>query len=533
MADDINDANDALDLSGLGSFDFTPDWAKGRSDDKSRYARFEGRDDDRADDRRPSGDRRQSGARKPFDRERKPFDKERKPFDRERKPFGDRGQRRDDRPRREFVKPLDVDVRILPSQKELGPIIRQLQTKHTAYALKQLAYLFLDNPSACMLRIASKKDAAEPILFYQCKVCGFSALTADEVSAHALTEHLSDYYDVETVDCEPPKGTFTCVAKCGVTGELLGPPNLHGYDSRIREMLRTRCPGMSEAAYRARIEMVRDSDTIEQWRAGATKKTVYRRKGEESAVDREAAEAEFRRTILPGLIQSAKTVDMTAEMALKSPCRPLVFACRDALAKERRFPASLFYALRGAFHHRKLKFFRANDPRGPEFVVAQDFSPLDVEHVIPELAELVKFVEEHPCITQVETVQTLSQGDAAKAEETKKTLAWLIEKGHLVGYFNGVLAIPAQHPKYHPPSPRKAPAKTDAPKAETPAETPAEPVAETPVETPAEPAAEAPAETPAEPAAEAPAETPTEPVAEAPAETPAEAPAEPAPTAES
>ena len=87
MADDINDANDALDLSGLGSFDFTPDWAKGRSDDKSRYARFEGREDDRADDRRPSGDRRQSGARKPFDRERKPFDKERKPFDRERKPF--------------------------------------------------------------------------------------------------------------------------------------------------------------------------------------------------------------------------------------------------------------------------------------------------------------------------------------------------------------------------------------------------------------------------------------------------------------
>ena len=162
MADDTNDENAALDLSGLGSFDFTPDWAKGRSDDKSRYARFEGRDDDRSGDK-PSGDRRQGGSRKPFDRERKPFDRERKPFDRERKPFGDRGQRRDDRPRREFVKPLDVDVRILPSQKELGPIIRQLQTKHTAYALKQLAYLFLDNPSACMLRITPKKDAAEPL----------------------------------------------------------------------------------------------------------------------------------------------------------------------------------------------------------------------------------------------------------------------------------------------------------------------------------------------------------------------------------
>ena len=532
MADDTNDENAALDLSGLGSFDFTPDWAKGRSDDKSRYARFEGRDDDRSGDK-PSGDRRQGGSRKPFDRERKPFDRERKPFDRERKPFdrerkpfGDRGQRRDDRPRREFVKPLDVDVRILPSQKELGPIIRQLQTKHTAYALKQLAYLFLDNPSACMLRITPKKDAAEPILFHQCKVCGFSALTDDDVAAHVLAEHLSDYYDSETVDCEPPKGTFTCVAKCGVTGELLGPPNLHGYDARIREMLRTRCPGMPEAAYRARIEMVRDADTIEQWRASATKKTVYRRKGEETAVDREAAEAEFRRSILPGLILSAKSIDMTAEAAMKSPCRPLVYACRDALAKERRFPASLFYALRGAFHHRKLKFFRANDPRGPEFVVAQDFSPLDVEHVIPELATLVKFVEEHPCITQVETVQMLSQGDAAKAEETKKTLAWLIEKGHLVGYFNGVLAIPAQNPKYHPPSPRKAPAKAAEPKSEEP-KVVEEPKVEEPkaleepkVDEPKvveEPKAEEPKAI-EEPKVETPPEVPAEPQPESPAE---------------
>ena len=499
MADDNNEGNEALDLSGLGSFDFTPDWAKGRADDKSRYARFEGRDD-RTDARRspgdmrrsgqgrqPGGDRTGAGDRRQFG-ERKPFGGDRKPAG-ERRSFGDRGPRRDGRPQREFIKPLDVDVRILPSQKELGPIIRQLQTKHTAYALKQLAYLFLDNPSACMLRISPKKDAAEPMLFHQCKACGFSALTGEDVIAHVLAEHIADYYDTETVDCEPPKGTFNCVAKCGVTGELLGPPNLHGYDSRIREMIRTRCPGMSESAYRARIEMVRDADAIEQWRAGATKKIVYRRKGEETAVDREAAEAEFRRTIMPGLLATAKTIDLTAEVALKSPCRPLVFACRDALAKERRFPASLFYALRGAFHHRKLKFFRANDPRGPEFVVAQDFSPLDVEHAIPELGAIVKFVEEHPCTTQAETVQALSQGDEAKTDELKKTLSWLIEKGHLVGYFNGVLAIPAPHPKYHPPSQRKTPSK-DAPKADAqpepesaPAEEPApteEPGAESP-----------------------------------------------------
>ncbi|MBR4652720.1 MAG: hypothetical protein IKO72_05105 [Kiritimatiellae bacterium] len=516
MADDTKGGDESLDLSSLGSFDFTPAWAKGRPDDKARFARFESPRDD-ADARRSGNDVRKphGGGRKPEFDGRGPRRDDRGPRRDDRGPRRDDrgGDRRGERAPRPFVKPLDVDVRILPSQKELGPLIRQLQTKHTAYALKQLAYLFLDNPSACMLRLSPRKDAAEEILFHQCKVCGFTVLSGEELVAHLLAEHLPDYYSSEEIECEPPKGTFTCVAKCGVTGEFLGPPNLHGYDARIREMLRTRCAGMSEADYRARIEMVRDPETIEQWRASATKKTVYKRKGEENdehILAREAAEADFRRTVLPGLVSTATTVDLSADVALKSSCRPLVFACRDAISKERHYPASLLFALRGAFHHRKLKFFRANDPRGPEFVVAQDFSALDVEHAIPELAALVRFVEEHPCVTQAQTVAALAQGDEARMAEIKKTLSWLIEKGHLVGYFNGVLAIPAAHPKYHPPAQRKITIKPDA---AAPAEKPAAPAEEPAPVTVEEPAPEpveepAPAPVPAEEPAPAPAEEP-------------------------
>ncbi len=57
MADESNEKEVALDLSGLGSFDFTPDWAKGRSDDKSRSARYEDHCE-RTDERRETGVRR-------------------------------------------------------------------------------------------------------------------------------------------------------------------------------------------------------------------------------------------------------------------------------------------------------------------------------------------------------------------------------------------------------------------------------------------------------------------------------------------
>ncbi len=519
----------ALDLSALGSFDFTPAWAKGKPDDAAKFARFEAREETPARGERPrfgqGGPRRDDRGPRPGG----PRRDERGPRRDDRGPRGGfGGPRREDRPPREFVKPLDVDVRILPGQKQLGEFIRRIQSApFMAYPLKQLAYFFLEHLEACVLRIAPKKGAAEPVVFHQCKACGAVAFSEEELMAHVVAAHLGDYYVREEVECEAPKGAFTCVAKCGLSGELLGPPNLHGYDARVREMVRTRFPNMSEEAYRARIEMVRDAEAVEAWRASATKKTIYRRKeaqpqapaqtadgGEAAAapvapaIEREAAELEFRRTIAPSLLSSPKTVDLAADLALKSSNRAFVFACRDALAKEKRFPASLFYALRGAFHHRKLQFFRANDPRGPEFVIAVKPAPLDLSHAIPDLAELVTYVEAHPDQAPGAVVAALAAGDVSKGQNVKAHIMWLIEKGHLVCYANGGgLVPPAEHPRWRPQPRKQPPTPPRAEEAKKPEPAPEAPAAETPMEAPASetPAPEAPApeapvpETPANP----------------------------------
>ncbi len=451
----------AVDLSGIGSFDFTPDWAKGKPDDKSRYARFEPREerDDRSDRRdggrgRPGfGERRDGGRGKPGFGERRDAGRGRPAFGDRRD--GDRGPRREFRP---FVKPLDAEVRILPSQKDLGGIIRKIQTTHLAYPLRQLERLFLENPGSCMLRVTPRGEAAETVRFHQCKACGFVAFSEDELAAHLVAAHLGDYWTAEEIDCEPPKGAFTCVAKCGLSGELLGPPNLHGYDARIREMIRTRYPNMSEAAYRARIEIVRDQEAVEAWRQAATKKTVFRKKGEADApaVEREVAEMEFRMQIAPSMTSTPKAVDVSADLALKASDRAFVFACRDAIELEKRRPRNLSFALHGAFHHRKLEFFRANDPRGPEFVVAVKPTPLDTAHAVAELAALVQYVEAHGETTRAELLAALAAGDEKKAADVKSHIAWLVEKGHLVGFSDGMLTVPAKFPKHTPPGRRPA-----------------------------------------------------------------------------
>jgi len=412
-----DEKNNTVDLGSLGSFDFTPSWAK--SEPKVSVGKIR---PEREPEKRPT-DR---GSEKPFGK--KPLGAK-KPFVRSRP--------------EERIRPLDCEVKILPETKALGTIIRKLQADTHAYKLKDLAYFFLDNPSSILLKVSPKSEEK----FYQCKACGFASTKQEDVIEHAVSAHLADYYDSKEVDCEPPKGNFTCVAKCGLSGVLLGPPNIHEFNAVVREMIRTKYPDMSEEQYRSHIEMVRDSEAIEQWRAGAVKKTAFFQKGQaevEGAVQltREQAEGEFRRLILPSLLETPKHLMITADVATKSPVKPLVWAVNDAIAAERRVPYNMCFALRGAFHHRKLNFFRANDARGPEFVINAELKEFDAAHAIPELAAAAKFLVEHPCCDKSEF--------PTEVADFEQHLNWLVTTGHAVAFTNGVYSIAEKFPKYGP-----------------------------------------------------------------------------------
>ena len=430
-------------LLDLGSINFTPDWAKKSAGVSiGKVSRGDGSD---RDGRGP----RHEGGRKPFGDRKGP-----QGGPHGRKPFGDR--RRQDAPR-EQVRPLDVDVKILPEPKALGAIMRKLQQDIHAYKLKDLAYFFLDNPSSVLLKISPRRgdgaDAQALPAFRQCRACGFAALSEADLVEHVLSAHLGDYYEARDVECEPPSGNFSCVAKCGLSGELLGPPNIHEFNSVVREMIRTRYPGMSEEQYRSHIEMVRDADTIEAWRKGKTTCKKFFPKGDATegaqGLTREQAEGEFKRTILGSLVDSPKGLSMTADIALKSPVKPLQWAVRNALDAEMRAPFNMCFALRGAFHHRKFKFFRANDQRGPEFVSNVEYKEFDAAHAIPELAAAAKFLEEHPCC---------DKGEFPKDGEFEKHMNWLVTTGHAVAFTNGVFSKAEKFPKYGPQWKKRRPA---------------------------------------------------------------------------
>src|SRR5437763_12219306 len=101
----------------------------------------------------------------------------------------------------------------------------------------------------------------------------------------------------------PIKGNFSKVARCRLSGTVLGPTNHHNYQPQLRSLYEQRYSRrMSFQDFQRQIEIVSDPGVVEQWKEQARSITTFKTKDEENpATFKSAAEAErhFRQTYLP------------------------------------------------------------------------------------------------------------------------------------------------------------------------------------------------------------------------------------------
>jgi hypothetical protein len=117
--------------------------------------------------------------------------------------------------------------------------------------------------------------AARP-LFYISVPDGIPFESDEGAVAHVLSKHLDKFFDTAEVEVDPPKGNFQVINKCGITGELLGPPNYHRYTQIVQQHYAAKVASrMGYEAFRSRIETIRDPEVVNQWLAKMKKTTRY------------------------------------------------------------------------------------------------------------------------------------------------------------------------------------------------------------------------------------------------------------------
>jgi hypothetical protein len=89
-------------------------------------------------------------------------------------------------------------------------------------------------------------------------------------------------------------------------------------------------------------------------------------------------------------------------------------------------------------------------------------SPLDPEHVVSPIKEVLVYLTAHPGTTREGLLRALCPNAAPDSPESKAVLSplgWLIERGHIIEFFDGSMAVPLKTmtPSAAPPPKNAAP----------------------------------------------------------------------------
>ena len=242
----------ALDLSGLN---FGPAWARDPAESKS-LKKFKNRGD--RDDRRGGGgrrdDRRGGGGPR---RDNRGGGGGRGPRD------GGRGRRDDDRrpPRREVEPPEGFKMSLMPAEESLDLLAKRVIDSGQTFSVFDLAKVLLQSRDRFRVTFESSEKA-----FYRCREDQSIWLTKDEARSHLWrSDWVNKFYEEVQVEGEAPKGSFSAISRCGISNELLGPPNYHGYQEKLTALHRERFSNMSIDAYKAKVRTEHGEEVVEAW----------------------------------------------------------------------------------------------------------------------------------------------------------------------------------------------------------------------------------------------------------------------------
>lgn len=537
--------NDLFNLDNL----FAPAWAK-QPETANRYAKFEGRDEssyDRGDrrggrpgggggfggPRRDSGSRPQRGPGGPggsggFGGPR-PEGGRGPGGPRPSGPGGDRraggrpgfgGPRRDDRggPRREdrpAPEPLpEVNISLVPDSTGVDMLARQIKMTGRAYPLFQIALMILEKPERHAATFTARKGSegkpAQPL--FGCALDESLWLSENEVIQHVLAHHLGTFYQAERTQTEPPKGKYTFVAQCDMSGVILGPPNHHDYTSKLHALHAERFARMPFDMFKARVKIVKDEAVVAKWVEDQSWKTEYVCLNIPDApklATMEDVENHFRAVHVANIVKSVETITISGKACRNLRSQGLARAYRIAVEDQRRFPLQIATTLSQQFALHGLQFFKVNKTLTHVWVARPKYLDLETTPVSSGVKRIVDFINSQkkctrrdlveaiaptpvvtvipvaPPATEAATVEGAPAAPAAKPEPAAPTseqtavisdLHWLIHQGHVIEFATTGFLETAKKPLPKPaPKPKAEKKPADA---ATKAPVPSEPSVE-------------------------------------------------------
>jgi hypothetical protein len=408
-------AKQALDLNALSGLDFGPNWAdeNAKSGRPKNYDSFGGGKGgkgrrggsggsgggatrDRRSGGRPSGvhsggrdgqsDRRGQGAPRGRGEGR-------------RDSRGEGGRGRSAAPA--YFEPT-IKVDLYPQDEAFEALINRLRSSARTYQLFDIAQLLLEKPDRYIVVVSPKPvKGNEPAPLYYSVPGHLPFETEEDAINHVMANYLDQFFEIEEIEVEPPKGNFQMVNRCTITSELLGPPNYHRYQEFLQLHYTARITGMSFEQFTARVESSKEQEHIDAWLESMKKGARYtvkdHQEGESESFDTLEAVRHFllqqRKDKVVGSGESVRFAGRDIERLPKGDIRRSVEAYVES---QKHFPLDSANNIRGRLRRHKFAVYKKGS-KGVSFVCAVKRKFRDSKTIFTEsISDLIDFIEKHP-----------------------------------------------------------------------------------------------------------------------------------------
>lgn len=319
---------------------------------------------------------------------------------------------------------------IEPDHRAVEAMTHMIRGAGKAYSVFDAAKLVLTSGDRFAVKFVLSPEAHAKL--HTVPADGSLWLTRDEAVAHLLqSDVLQQYYKAETVELEEPKGNFTSVAICGFSGEILGPPNHHSYQTALHKLHRERFSNIPFEDYKRRVRTDNSPEAVAKWKESQKHGTYWVDLKAEVPEGGEAPrfktrsemEAHFRAHHASSLIGEATEATVAGNIPRKNLSPAFFNGMRHAVEEARKHLLPLAQRLCASFEHHGLKLFKR---RGGKLWVSRNRPRLLDSHVAlsDRIAKIVRIIKEKPGIG----VKDLLAIVAPQAEAEAKAPAPVAEK---------------------------------------------------------------------------------------------------------
>ncbi len=339
--------------------------------------------------------------------------------DRRPDPRNDRGPRPQ---QEEGPRPVPgISVHIEPETKATEAMAAMIRAASKAYSVFDAARLVLASGDRFHVKFKLAPDA--PGRLNVIPADGSVWMSREEAISNFLQgEGINEFYRAEDVELEEPKGNFTSVAVCGMSGELLGPASHHSYQSAIMKLHRERYSDMPLEVYKRRIRTDNSPEAIAKWKEAQKhgRQWVYLTPQLEEGAEplrlksRAEMEAHFRTNHAATLVHETMETYVSGNISKKLLNPSLYIHLRRAVDEARKHLLNTAQLLCTGFEGQGLKLFKR---RGGKLWVSRTRPrALDIDTILStRISKIVNLVKVQPGIATKDLIEALAPTPPSEA----------------------------------------------------------------------------------------------------------------------